>query len=455
MKKNLVIGSGRGYSWNIFEPFVRSFLKFVPSAELVLFVEDISDFTRYTLETVSEGRIKLEPFPADLQGGFVINDRWEMFLRYIEEHDDEYEQIFITDTRDVIFQDDVFKYFAAEKNFIGYATEYDTILSTKTPHGNYKWLVEYFNKETADKFADKEIICCGTIIGTPEEMKIFLRAMVKYNPHHNGHGEDQVTMQYIIYNNLLQIENLIKSDCDSGAMLTAGLFQMCTGVKVEDGMILRGNGGVPAVVHQYDWQVPLYTLINFLYREKIFHFDENFTDTHSALDQFIQLTHVENFEEAAKIFYKYLLGKTNFENLGEKLLRFWAELLQINPPPLTPEWEIIEISLQHALIFGFSKGVSFSELPAILNSTNKAQTQGRPVSAVLKASVYQAALNFVNVFFQRGKFQDAKILIENLEKIGCHLGKDFYILKAGVYQELRQYMEAEAAYKKAKEFEKR
>ena len=46
MKKNLIMGTARGYSWFVLEPFVRSFLKNVPSADLVLFVDEISDFTK-------------------------------------------------------------------------------------------------------------------------------------------------------------------------------------------------------------------------------------------------------------------------------------------------------------------------------------------------------------------------------------------------------------------------
>lgn len=45
MKKNLVMGSGSGFDWNIFEPFVTSFVKYAKNTELVLFVKDLSDFT--------------------------------------------------------------------------------------------------------------------------------------------------------------------------------------------------------------------------------------------------------------------------------------------------------------------------------------------------------------------------------------------------------------------------
>ena len=53
--KNLVMGSGRGYDWKTWEPFVTSFLMNCPSAELVLFVDDLSDFTRNRLERIRGG----------------------------------------------------------------------------------------------------------------------------------------------------------------------------------------------------------------------------------------------------------------------------------------------------------------------------------------------------------------------------------------------------------------
>lgn len=46
MKKNLIMGVASSYDWNTLEPFVTSFVRNCPGAELVLFVNNISDFTR-------------------------------------------------------------------------------------------------------------------------------------------------------------------------------------------------------------------------------------------------------------------------------------------------------------------------------------------------------------------------------------------------------------------------
>ena len=44
--KNLIMGSASGYDWYALEPFVTSCKRNCPNAQLVLFVDDISDFTR-------------------------------------------------------------------------------------------------------------------------------------------------------------------------------------------------------------------------------------------------------------------------------------------------------------------------------------------------------------------------------------------------------------------------
>lgn len=47
--KNLVLGVATGYDWYKLEPFVTSFKRYSKNTDLVLFVDNISDFTRATL----------------------------------------------------------------------------------------------------------------------------------------------------------------------------------------------------------------------------------------------------------------------------------------------------------------------------------------------------------------------------------------------------------------------
>ncbi len=47
--KNLVMGVATGYDWYKLEPFVTSFKMYCKNTDLVLFVDNISDFTRAAL----------------------------------------------------------------------------------------------------------------------------------------------------------------------------------------------------------------------------------------------------------------------------------------------------------------------------------------------------------------------------------------------------------------------
>ena len=48
--KNLILGAATGYDWYVLEPFVNSWRKNCPDTELVLFVGNISEFTRDKLK---------------------------------------------------------------------------------------------------------------------------------------------------------------------------------------------------------------------------------------------------------------------------------------------------------------------------------------------------------------------------------------------------------------------
>ena len=117
-------------------------------------------------------------FPDEMKIGIPNNTRWKIIADFLDKHGDNYKQIFISDTRDAIFQGDVFDCFEDRQNYLCYVTEADDIRGSRTGDKiNYNWLVDCFGKDEADKLLDEKIICCGTIIGTVDEMKIFCREL--------------------------------------------------------------------------------------------------------------------------------------------------------------------------------------------------------------------------------------------------------------------------------------
>ena len=340
--KNLVLGVAKGYGWDMLEPFVTSFEKNCRSAELILFVDDISDFTRDRLQRAE--RVRVINIPAQYKDILIIHTRWKMCADFLEQCGASYEQVFITDTRDVIFQSDIFKPFKNFQSWLGYATEADDIRGTKTGDKvNYEWLESCFGKDAANSLLDKKIICCGTVIGTIAEMKIFCRIMWEALKGETIFGHEQATMNYLVYKNLLPIENLLEIDVD-GEIFTMALADEFS---VHGENILRG-GKIPAVVHQYDRHKELVELVNGLYHDKNFRADLRFNDMRSVTEQATCLLFAKKIGDAARLFMKKFLVTEDFSDCVKALIRLW-EIAMRNP--LSPASELLELSAQSALKF--------------------------------------------------------------------------------------------------------
>ena len=336
MKKNLVLGVAKSYGWDILEPFVLSCKKNCPSAELVLFVDDISDFTCAQLE---RSGVLLGNFPDELKSGIPNNTRWKIFADFLEIHGGNYEQIFISDTRDVIFQSDIFAAFEGFKNYLGLATEADDIRGSKTgDRVNYGWLEDTFGKDA--------------IIGTTAEMKIFCRKMFQsvfaVESRVNFRIHDQAVANYLVYNNFIPVENLF----DVGdEIFTMGLAK---DFFVRGGKFLRGDK-IPAVVHQYDRCEDGIWIADEIYRAKNFSSEECFGDTRSIIEQATCLVFVEKFSEAERLLKNELFAGTNLENYVGVLIRLWEIVMR---KTLSQESGSLELLAQSMLktVKNFSSG---------------------------------------------------------------------------------------------------
>lgn len=351
--KNLVMGVAKGYGWNDIEPFVNSFQKNCNNADLVLFVDNPSKFTE---DKLNRGGVRIEQIPENLKSMIIVCSRFIMYKNFIDAHP-EYEKIFCTDVRDVIFQGDLFSKYADNKNFLVYAKEADLIKNDK---GNYNqtWIRQLFGESEYQKIADKIIVCAGTIYGSRSGINIFLENMLKFITPKSNWGDDQATLNYLVHNKLLSIENLIASDVDTGEILTAGLIK---NEKISDTNILRGNGEIPAVVHQYDRHEIFNQLVDKIYREKIFQPDENFTDLKSALDQMFCLVQRQNFNAATKFFINYVSRTENLNLDSYTLLKLAEFILQ----RYNPDAEFLILLLQKTLVTDFSSGITIQQIERI------------------------------------------------------------------------------------------
>ena len=443
MKKNLVMGSASGFDWDTLEPFVTSFVRHVKNAELVLFLKDTSDFTLDRLKRCGKGALKIELFDYREFKNIGI-DRFKNFKRYIDAHGDNYEQIFITDTRDVIFQSDVFECFKGYFNFLGYSSEGDDIRGSKKGHRlNYNWIANIFGKEEADKLLDKKSICAGgALIGTSREVNIFLEILLSNKFPNEKYAFDQAAFNYLFHNNLVPIKNIIESDLESGAIFNMALA---------DNFYVRGdkifrNGSFPAVVHQYDRHKSLIQFVNEVYRDKNFQFDERFTDTHSVIEQTISLLRVNKTGEATRLFLKEFLSKAYFNGYNKILIKIWDNA---SKKPLSKSLEFLELAVQEVLksVKTFSN-VDFSDICRLLKY---AEQNGRPVDLDFKIYIANFLWEIAKQHLESNQPKVCFEFIKFIEEIGMPPDKNFYLFVAKANRIFGRKDEALAAYKRALE----
>ena len=440
MKKNLIMGVAKSYDWDTLEPFVLSWKKNCPSADLILFVDDLSDFTRDKL--VRWGCV-LKEFPAEMKAGIPNNVRWKIFDDFLEIQGNEYEQIFLTDTRDVIFQNDLFEQFNGYKNWLGCATEGVYFRDCEV---NYGWFIDCFGKEEIEKFLDKIVICDGTVIGTTAEIKIFASKMWKLlfsiEKKFNYRIHDQTIANYLVYNNLLPIKNFIESDIYSGEIFTAGA---ANNFFVRGDKIFR-NGGVPAVVHQYDRKDELLALVDEIYHDKNFYFDERFTDTRSIIEQTTSLLRADKIGAASKIFLRKYLSDTDFSNFGGALIRLLNIALK---KPLSKPLEILELAVQSAAKSTYKYSGYF--LADVCAMPKRLEEKGHPVDPEFKLHAANIILELARQCLNEKDFGKFFYFTDKIKEFVLPKNKDFYLLQAKAYQILGKKDAELEAYKKALE----
>ena len=437
------MGIAKGYDWNALEPFVTSFKRNCSSAELVLFVDDISDFTREQLIR-GGGKISLLDIPDEYKNILVIHTRWKMYHDFLETHGDDYSQVFVTDVRDVIFQGDVFAAFENHSNYLGCVTEDDDINGSKTGDKcNFNWMVRAFGQEETNKLKNKAIICCGTVIGTVNEMKVLCREMWVALADAKRWGHEQAQMNYFVHNNLLPIENLTYISVEDGEVLTVALFKRKRPIVIRDNMIRRGDGGIPAVVHQYERSREAVQLADKIYRDKNFQADEKFTDTRSNLEQIWQLVFFDKFNDATRFSMKKIVIDTDFDNDINQLLRFWEKLFK--KPSLTPVVGYFELLIQSAL--SSVKKHSVEQLNTICEKLNHSFKNGHIIAPQFVNFIVQ---NLLDTDKQSFNAKNAHICLFCTETVNVlPLDKNLLLLKAKAYRILGKKEEALEAYTKA------
>ena len=256
MKKNLLIGAITNYAWEYVAPFFKSYQRAgFENCDCVMFVANMSEST---IEKIKSCGVTVLQIPDNIKNERIINSRWKIYEDFIKANPEKYNLVFTADVRDVFFQRDVFKLYENYRSFLGIAIEDGDI--SDDPKYNKKWIIDAYGEDIYNMIAHERIFCVGTVWGTADKFCEFASIMwdkLGSDWARRKNVIEQGVSNYLIYHDKMFADSLIKSDNQSGYVMTIGLTKR-ENIKLDsNNNILNGKGEIAAVVHQYDRKIDI------------------------------------------------------------------------------------------------------------------------------------------------------------------------------------------------------
>jgi len=280
-KRNLVLGTVRGYDFDQLRPFVVSLNRVKRDTDLVLLWNRVD---RATLATLREHGVELIPFSyrgsgagnswrrlwpivaplARLLDGSAMARRMVRHIlplpmaRFFEyrdffaAHATDYRNALITDVRDVLFQDDPFSRFDGELTV--FEEDANVPLADDRAY-NARWVTELFGPAGLVAVGRFPVLCSGTIMGSAaslaEYLAAFERLLLRARRIESA-GADQ-GLHNVLCRTMMQPAPRVSKNV-GGRILTMqpGLIEGVDFCLSSDCVVRDPAGETIAVLHQYD-----------------------------------------------------------------------------------------------------------------------------------------------------------------------------------------------------------
>jgi hypothetical protein len=191
---------------------------------------------------LSAGRLRAR---ARLAGAISIPyvARYFHYHRFLLESGERYENVMLTDVRDVFFQRDPFGFEIGDQANCFLEDERHTLASEKFDRA---WILSAYGEETLAELGQKPISCSGITIGPRDAMQAYVGVMVEelLRLRHQFAGIDQGVHNYVLYKGLVPGARLVRNG--DGPVYTVGLVP-----HAEIDAALEAGGLDSNVVHQY------------------------------------------------------------------------------------------------------------------------------------------------------------------------------------------------------------
>ncbi|HEY1543377.1 MAG TPA: hypothetical protein VGG01_13275 [Xanthobacteraceae bacterium] len=247
--RRLIVGAASRYRPEQIRPFVESLRATGYAGDVVILV----NFWNWRLQSYLR-RFAMTPYriwTTRRIHGPAATHRYEFYARLARQNRDRYDEMMVTDTRDVLFQRNPFA--DLKSSACHYYLEHATRTIGEEPT-NLSWAKLFLPAEQAAAVSRHRVSCCGIVIGGMAAMDAYLARMaadlraVPLRDRRRG-GADTTLHQGLVFLDGgapgVVMENNIH-------VATMGIEPDSTYRIGDDGLVRTADGHVPAILHQYD-----------------------------------------------------------------------------------------------------------------------------------------------------------------------------------------------------------
>jgi hypothetical protein len=250
----LILTYCSGYGREIYQRFVGTLFETGFGGKLVIFLQPKDLDTAEFLKAEYGERVSLIVTLPNLHGKYA---RYGLYLDFLKQDRDlrSDDPVFLCDSRDVIFQKDIFQYLPwPDADLI--------VFAENAKIGECKWNTLWMKRFGDDAFAknkDKRILCSGTLLGRKAAVIKYLEGMLTLISEKVGlenvgidgdfTGGDQGVFNYLMYSDRLSQLNIHRMQWTDPMVVTIHHTQ----VQIDDeGSVVDENGNIFWCVHQFD-----------------------------------------------------------------------------------------------------------------------------------------------------------------------------------------------------------
>ena len=205
--KNIVLTCCINYNYEIFERFIGSLFDSTDNIDLVIFIGENDVEHILKLKKIYNNIIY---FVIDNKDIHIVNYRFYLYYHFLNTNRNIYKYIFICDSRDVLFQKNIFNHPIVSSNYDLYIFEEESYYITIDKCRFNSLYIKKSGLDINELVYNKPILCVGTILGNEKGIMEYLEKFIYIllneisEENRSYYGTDSGINYKIIYGNLLK-----------------------------------------------------------------------------------------------------------------------------------------------------------------------------------------------------------------------------------------------------------